>query len=178
MPRPGIFLGMRGSSGHTTTAIHDIEYVSPIEYTSLSLGKAPLPIPAIPVSRTPPPPPPPFRLFLSFHCRSCLSYSAPAPPPPKHTQSAFYSDQCLAALGVGSKVGHGLPSGLEFDRLTRGMARVLIGKVAEGRAAAKRGFLRCVPCALSLCPGSCVSCQGWERLWGVTRRGGRTWARA
>eukprot|EP00904_Undaria_pinnatifida_P008262 jgi/Undpi1/4566/HiC_scaffold_18.g07920.m1 len=57
-------------------------------------------------------------------------------------KSAFYSEQCLAALGVGSKPDAGLPSGLKFDDLARGMARVFNGKVAEGRASAKRGFLR------------------------------------
>eukprot|EP00752_Nemacystus_decipiens_P003701 g3410.t1 len=57
-------------------------------------------------------------------------------------KSAFYSEQCLAALGVGSKAGVGLPEGLEFHRLVPGMSRALNGKVAEGRASSRRALLR------------------------------------
>ena len=57
-------------------------------------------------------------------------------------QSAFYSEQCLAALAVGNKAGAGLPEGMEFDRLLPGMSRALNGKVAEGRASSRRALLR------------------------------------
>eukprot|EP00903_Cladosiphon_okamuranus_P007153 g6946.t1 len=57
-------------------------------------------------------------------------------------KSAFYSEQCLATLGVGSKAGVGLPEGMEFDRLVPGMSRALNGKVAEGRASSRRALLR------------------------------------
>ncbi|CBJ31203.1 conserved unknown protein [Ectocarpus siliculosus] len=58
-------------------------------------------------------------------------------------KSAFYAEQCLAALGVGSKAGVGLPEALEFRSMLPGMSRALNGKVAEGRASARRALLRC-----------------------------------
>ncbi|CAN0559322.1 unnamed protein product, partial [Ectocarpus sp. 12 AP-2014] len=58
-------------------------------------------------------------------------------------KSAFYAEQCLAALGVGSKAGVGLPEALEFLSMLPGMSRALNGKVAEGRASARRALLRC-----------------------------------
>lgn len=66
-------------------------------------------------------------------------------------QSAFYSEQCLAALGVGSKAGVGLPEGMELHQLVPGMSRALNGKVAEGRASSRRALLRCV--CVSVCAG-------------------------
>ncbi|CAM9992746.1 unnamed protein product [Ectocarpus fasciculatus] len=57
-------------------------------------------------------------------------------------KSAFYAEQCLAALGVGSKAGVGLPEALEFRSMLPGMSRALNGKVAEGRTSARRALLR------------------------------------
>lgn len=57
-------------------------------------------------------------------------------------KAAVYAEQCLAALGVGTKAGAGLPAGINTEPLLSGMGRALNGKVAEGRTAAKRALLR------------------------------------
>lgn len=56
----------------------------------------------------------------------------------------MFSDQCLAALGVGSKPGSGLPEGLDAKLLLVGMGKSLHGKLADGRSGAKRALLRYV----------------------------------
>lgn len=58
-------------------------------------------------------------------------------------QAAVYSEQCLAALGVGATALSGMPEGIDIQKLLSGMGRALNGKVADGRTAAKRALLRC-----------------------------------